>query len=67
VKTNEDINHENMKNMKYLDAVIAETNRFYQPGNGIILREAQEDFLLGELMVKKGTALVTDSLSNHYS
>jgi hypothetical protein len=29
VKTSEDINHENMKNMKYLDAVIAETNRFY--------------------------------------
>ena len=53
--------------MKYLDCVIHETMRYYQPANGIFFREAMEDHMLGDIKIFKGTLLFTSSMTNHYN
>lgn len=52
--------------MKYLDCVFNETVRFYQPANGILFREVKKEFVLQDILLKKDTFLITDSLANHY-
>ena len=39
----DNFNVENLKNFKYIDAVMKETTRIYGPANFILLREATRD------------------------
>lgn len=67
IKSDEDIVSEKIKEMIYLDCVIHESMRIYQPANGIFIREATTDHMLGDVKVLKGTLLMLSSLSNHYN
>lgn len=67
IKSDEDIVYEKVKEMVYLDCVIHESLRIYQPANGIFIREATKDHLLGDLKILKGTMIMISSLSNHYN
>lgn len=53
--------------MIYLDCVIHECLRLYQPANGIFIREATEDHMLDDIKILKGTLIMVSSLSNHYN
>lgn len=52
--------------MKYLDCVVHEAMRYFQPANGLLFREATHDHYLADIKIKKGTLLNTSSLTNHY-
>jgi cytochrome P450 len=67
VGNGEDITYEEIKNIGYLDCVIHECLRIYQPANGIFIREATNDHMLGDLKIKKGTLIMISSLTNHYN
>ena len=63
----EDINHENIKKMQYLEWFQKETTRHYGPGTNIFVREASVDQFIGKIPVSKGTGLFCHSVSNHYN
>jgi cytochrome P450 len=44
-----------LNTMRYLNAIVKESQRFYSPTKSLFLREATEDHLLGDIKVKKGT------------
>lgn len=67
IKSDEDITCDNLKNMIFLECVVHEALRLYQPANGIFLREATHDHMLADIQVLKGTIVMTSSLSNHYN
>lgn len=67
IKNDDDIVYEKVKEMIYLDCVIHECLRIYQPANGIFIREATQDHMLGDLKILKGTLIMISSLSNHYN
>lgn len=58
---------ENLKKLKYVDAVMKETGRMYGPANFVLLRQAQSDFNLGSIKILKGTNLSHMSMGTHYS
>jgi|JI10StandDraft_1071094.scaffolds.fasta_scaffold528259_2 cytochrome P450 len=53
--------------MIYLDCFVHEALRLYQPANGIFIREATQDHMLGDIKVTKGTLIMTSSMTNHYN
>ncbi len=47
--------------------MVFEGLRIYQPANGIFIREATQDHMMGDIKIKKGTLVMTSSMSNHYN
>ncbi len=67
IKSDDDLIYDNVKNMIYLDCVVHEGLRIYQPANGIFIREATQDHMLGNIKIPKSTLIMISSLSNHYN
>lgn len=53
--------------MTYLDWIQNETTRHYGPGNGIFMRIAQKDHLIGDIPILKGTGFSVQPIANHYN
>ena len=62
-----DFSIDNLKNLKYIDAVMKETTRIYGPANFILLRQATRDCQLDGVNIPKGTALTYNSIAIHYN
>ncbi len=67
IKTEEDINFESLKKMRYLEGVQYETLRMYGPGTGIFVREALADHKLVDVPIWKGTLLLLMFTPNCYN
>lgn len=67
VKSDEDVVHENVKQMVYLDCVLHESFRIYLSIDGIFVRLATKDHFLGDLKVLKGTWIMHGFLSMQYN
>eukprot|EP01006_Ploeotia_vitrea_P051948 TRINITY_DN67621_c0_g1_i3.p1 TRINITY_DN67621_c0_g1~~TRINITY_DN67621_c0_g1_i3.p1 ORF type:complete len:101 (-),score=4.56 TRINITY_DN67621_c0_g1_i3:195-497(-) len=63
----EDFSADTLKSMPYIDAVFKEVLRFYTPAPAFIVREALEDFTIGEFEIKKGYMLNGFLLLNNKS
>mmetsp|Transcript_24709 Transcript_24709/g.21880 ORF Transcript_24709/g.21880 Transcript_24709/m.21880 type:complete len:185 (+) Transcript_24709:862-1416(+) len=70
IKSDDDLNTENLGKMNYLSAVIKETLRVATPAPTLFDRTACEDVTIGDLKIKKGTnvsiALATLNFSPEY-
>lgn len=67
IHSDADITNENMKNLTYTEMTINETLRFFGPGNGIFIRQAEEDNFVCDLPVPKGTTIFIQPMGNHYN
>ena len=67
IKSDEDLNNDNFKEMHYLEGVIKETLRMYGPASGILPRVLQKDVKLGKYQFKKGTAITFRGFYNQYN
>lgn len=52
IKSDDDINKQNLKNLVYIDWIQNETTRYYGPGNGIFTRTAIKDHYIGNIPIK---------------
>ncbi|KAH9728725.1 Dimethylnonatriene synthase [Citrus sinensis] len=59
------VNESDMKNLKYLRAIVKETLRIYPPGPVTGIREAMEDCEIGGYHVPKGTRLIVNIWKLH--
>lgn len=57
IKSEDDITVENMKKLPYLECVISETSRMFNPAPGLFQRELTEDTTLGKVPLKKGVLI----------
>ena len=62
-----EITAETIAQMNYAHAVMNETLRLGTPGSRTMFRVAEIDHILGDLQIKKGTLVCTDSISNNFS
>ena len=67
IKTDEDINYENLKKLTYIDWLQYETTRFYGPANGIFVRMAAEDNFIKDIPISKGTLVSTQPRGSHFN
>ena len=58
---------ENLKKLKYVEQVQNETTRIYGPGTGIFARQAQQDYFIGNIKIKRGHLVSYQPLANHHS
>ena len=54
------VEESDIKNLKYLHAIVKETLRLYPPGPLTGIREAMEDCTVGGYFVPKGTRLLVN-------
>ena len=58
---------DNIKKMKYLDAVFKETLRAYSPSANLLFRKATRDHHLNNLLIEKDVLVTPLLLANQYS
>lgn len=63
----DDYSFENLKNLKYIDALQKETTRTYGPGNALLVREVAKDNYVNGIAIKKGTLVTIVPFANHFS
>nr|VDC94392.1 unnamed protein product [Brassica oleracea] len=59
------VEESDIRNLKYLQAIVKETHRLYPPAPLTGIREAREDCLLGEYHVKRGSRLLVNIWKLH--
>ena len=59
--------HESLQEMKYLHGFINEVLRVYGPAQSLIARISDQDVMIDDLLVKKGTYINIGTIINHYS
>lgn len=67
IKSDEDINKENLKKLVYIDWIQNETTRYYGPGNGVFVREATKDHYIANIPIKQGTTLNAQPTCPHFN
>lgn len=67
IKSDEDITPENFKKMPYLECVLSETARIFNPATNFFQREMAEDTTLGGVPLKKGLLLDIIYFNNNFN
>lgn len=62
-----DFSVSNLKNFKYIEAVMKETTRIYGPANLIVTRSAIQDCYLDGVPIPKGVFIDYNSFPLHYN
>ena len=66
IKSNEDITVENFKKMPYLECILSETARMFNPATNFFQREATKDTNLGGVALKKGAIIDVIYFNNSF-
>ena len=67
IKSDEDIREDNIKKMRYLDGVFAETTRMHSPAIGVFPRCVTKDYFMKEVQIKKDTIVNASFLGTQYN
>lgn len=67
IKSDEDITHENLKKLTYIDWIQNETTRHYGPAVRNFERIAIEDNFIKDIPISKGTVVSIQQRGPHYS
>ena len=62
----DDYGVENLKKLKYIEAVQNETHRMYGPGNMVLMREAIADHQLAGVPLRTGTVVQAHMIGIDY-
>lgn len=67
IRSDADINDDNLSKMKYLEAVRLETHRLYGPGLGILPRRAVVDHMIGTVQIPQDTLVGIELAANNFN